>query len=359
MAKQINKDINKFKDLDFFKRKYKKIYFLHNKDSNSGDNVLMREFASRLNSDLVDFKNINDFKIHKNSLVFFANIDNHQQTINTIETIYGKSDLAIYALKHPFQGIIDFHISSNNLICFFSIQSYLFHLFVSRIITSIIYLKINIKIIRNFKDLLFLLSFRNLYYEKLKRINYIIASCKEEKKVLNKTLKNCEIKIIPHLVNLNYSKNKLSKSLDNKFVLIAGRSEKRKNIFATLKLIDKYKNIKFKVVLKTNCFNNKDTKYSKNLINELNKRPNVIIKINLSLEELMKTIKQCSILINPSWFEVSSMIDLWGLYFEKKIITTKNSYLEESNLVKLHNPLDKMSLIRKFDLFLEENNYEL
>ena len=113
---------NEFEELNFLKRQYGKIYFLHDTKSNSGDNVLMREFALKVDGILVDFKNLAKIKNETNNLIFFANIDNYLQTNYIIEKTNGNFDLAIYALKHPSQGIVDFHISSNKYLWFLSIK---------------------------------------------------------------------------------------------------------------------------------------------------------------------------------------------------------------------------------------------
>ena len=350
---------NEFNELYFLKKSYKKIYFLHDEQSNSGDNVLMRELALIVDGFLVDFKSLIKIKNEKNNLIFFANIDNYLQTNYIIDKMSANFDLAIYALKHPFQGIVDFYISSNKCLWYLSIKFKICHKFISLLISYIIKLKINFSLVRNLKDILFLIPFNNIYYQKLKMVKFLIASCEEEKQILKQKFSGSEVLVIPHLTNIKYSNSKQSNLEPKKFVLIAGRSEKRKNIRATLMLIDKYRNIKFMVIVKTIYSNKFYSSYTKDLLNELKKRSNVILKTNLSIEELTTQIMRCSILINTSWFEVSSMIDLWALNFGKSIITTKNSYLKESNLVKLHDPFYKESVLKQFSLYLQENDYEL
>ena len=179
----------------------------------------------------------------------------------------------------------------------------------------------------------------------LKNADCVLVSCEAEAHFLAEDfgVSDAPIAIVPHFFP---SRPILTDEVEREqtpipgrpFILCAGRIEPRKNQLSVAKLASLHPEFFFLFIGKKNS---RHPSYIRKFDEVLNTTDNLEWRDHVSYHDLFQIIRNCTIYINMSWFEVFSLIDLMALAEGKKCILSTGSYLGDTPEQR-HNPLVKL-----------------
>lgn len=335
----------------YIKKNYSKVIVI-GPGGSGGDAELARNFANVLHDTLfIDANSLSILSSYKNenALAFVFNLDTVDETSRIVcQLTEYNIDISIYTLHHPIDGIIAMNISK-----LFS-SSILSVLIPSIALSGLLpALKIPFYLLRSLiaAKTARLPAIPSSYRSILRHCRYILVCSSKEKKAIINLVKDKDITILPHLIAGYIPSASVKPEIpikNNPYVIIAGRSEYRKNLHSTIRLIRDFPCTQF-LVYTTFCKSKPRESYQYKLLESFRGLPNCQLTLNASAAELCVAITNSAVFINPSWYEVNSMLDLVAIKNSVKLISTKYSWLDSDHEnVYLYDPLDPDALRNTF-----------
>jgi len=336
----------------YIKKNFSRVIII-NPGGNGGDSELARNFADLFEESL--FIDINTLPTltsqnNKKSLVVFFNLDKLNEASSIVHHLSQYNFvISIYTLHHPVEGIIAMNISQ-----------FLGGSVLSNIILSLGLSKILPLLKSSFYLLRSLISLKTgelpaipINYNKvLSHCNHIFVCSSKEKRAISNIISDKDISIFPHLISdpleSSASLNSAGSKHTKPYVIIAGRSEFRKNLHSTIRLMKNFPCIQFAVFTTFDQAKSINS-YQERLIKSFRSLPNCKLTLNSSAPALYNAIRASAILINPSWYEVNSMLDLFAIRNLVPLITTKYSWLDsDRENIYFFDPFNPNSLLKTF-----------
>jgi hypothetical protein len=297
---------------EFNFRKYESICFVVRDDFvkfRGGDIDLVHSYAAELSTfksvSVITYSELNQLDIDSVDLVFFINLDRPKPIVDAINKYdYKNCETALYTLFHPPAGIFlkKFSLRFNFLAAW------------------LVKLKIHFFFRRNFNR-----SFKQGLYVLedyiLKSINHIICVNNDELSEIKKYFKidNDHVNFLRHKV----FQHEGEKRIVNNRICVPGRIEKRKNQLLVFKIVDHFPDIDFYFI----GSGDKDSTYYKKFLFSLSKKRNCFHFDHMAKIDFYNFLLSSKVVLNNSFFEVQSTIDLFCIENGISLVTTKYCYL--------------------------------
>ncbi|MEQ3716638.1 hypothetical protein [Pseudophaeobacter sp.] len=133
-------------------------------------------------------------------------------------------------------------------------------------------------------------------------------------------------------------------------VVVAGRIEARKNQITALEIARALSNLDFVFV---GGKVNSEAEYFANFETSLANTPNASYKPNLPKADFYPFLASAEIVLNPSFFEVTSLIDVWCVENSLPLVTTTHTYLRGEGAFGQFDPTSTEDGIRVLKHTLE------
>jgi hypothetical protein len=331
-------------------QKYDKIIVIM-PNSRGGDAELASNYAEIFNATVYhDANMLLSEKNYGKLLVIFFNLDRQSQAFRIIHLAsLINCDTCIYTLHHPLDGIIAMNVS--RLIDKNLLPRLLFQVPIRLLLLILKPIFLASKLLSAIMQGDFSRSIR-CYNKILNSCTYILVSSPKEEKAIKDIVSSQDIIIFPHVISESPQLSPVASKApfnhpSNPYVIIAGRSEYRKNLHATVPLIRRFPLVNF--VVFTTYQENHGNLYQNRLIESFQDLSNCQLILNADSLMLYEHIKNSIALINPSWFEVNSMLDLYAIRSSIKLITTQYSWLDyRSSDIYFFDPFKSKSLLQTF-----------
>lgn len=312
----------------------------------SGDSNLFLEFSKFTSSVFLSFSNLSDQSFNSRDLVIFVNIDNPFPFTSYLSAHPLPCQTILYTLYHPRAGIIELFLYKN---C---------KLVLPRFLTSALPLEYFYNLFKYFP---YLYSFspcqilRHLLHPLdviANRFSFLCcASFVEAQAVATFTsLPPKNILLQSHLP-LASPHEFCNITHPNPFFLTVGRAESRKNLLNLVKIVPSFPDYDFIIVSSTSL---REPTIIEMLRLFSNSCPNLFLFEDLSTDQIYYLIKSCFCVVNASYFEVLSLIDVTAISLSVPLITSSNSYIPSHSSVFFHYPANSSSLSAAITTFLDK-----
>lgn len=336
-----------------------KVAFLMRSDfefKRGGDVVQIESYSRELTKigyqcDIICNLSINDCL--KYDVFVLVNIDRPIETIefwSFLKKNASNKKVYLIPIHHPINSINKFERYSKGLV--YSILSFIFPCFYSREkIKNFIRFKGNFKLFfASFKHLT--ISYKSYIKHIIENADALICISEGEKSSIENDF---DVKVINYVIAYNaverfslpIKNNPDKKSYD---VIVVGRIEQRKN---QINIINSLKNTDYSVCF-VGAINGNSDKYCISFLSLIRQLRNFTYLGSLTHFETLKMISDSRLLLNASYFEVNPLVDLEACLVGTQVVTTMNSYTQESipNSV-LIDPWDNSDILLKVSTVLD------
>jgi glycosyltransferase involved in cell wall biosynthesis len=310
----------------------------------SGDSNLFLEFSKLTSSVFLSFSNLSNQSFKSCDLVIFVNIDNPFPFTSYLSAYPLPCQTLLYTLYHPRAGIIELFLYKN------------FKLVLPRFLTTALPLEYFYNLLKYFPYLDSFSPgqiFRHLLHPLdviANRFSFLCcATFGEAQSVATFTsLAPKNIFLQSHLP-LALPQEFYNFTHPNPYFLTVGRAESRKNLLNLVKIVPSFPNFDFIIVSSPSLA-------EPTIIEMLrlfsNSYPNFFLFEDLSTDQIYFLIKSSFCVVNTSYFEVSSLIDVTAMSLSVPLITSSNSYIPSLSSVFFHYPANSSSLSAAITTFL-------
>lgn len=310
----------------------------------AGDSYLFKEFSIHTSSEYLRYDDLSGKKFSCLDLVIFVNIDNPSLFMPYLQDKPLPCQTILYTLYHPRPGIIELSLFKR------------FGLSLPRPLTQSIFLEYLYNLFKYFPYLpTFSLKhfLRHLQYPLdiiCNRFSFLCCvSPQESKSILSFTSYPSQKVLLQSHLPLSPPSSPPQTYHSKPFFLTVGRAESRKNLLRLANIAPLFPEHDFLIVSSKSPSEQHIIKDLRLLTEEY---PNLLLLEDLTPDQIYYLIKESKCVINTSYFEVMSLIDLTAISLSVPLITTVNSFIPSSTMSSLHYPSKSFSLYSAISHFL-------
>ena len=154
--------------------------------------------------------------------------------------------------------------------------------------------------------------------------------------------------VCPHILDSNGFSWKPTQRL----IVVPGRIESRKNQLLVLRLAESFPDLTFKFV---GGFNPSEPQYKSRFMESISKYSNCELISELDKNDFYSLICSAQVVVTASWFEVTSLIELFCINRGITLVCSKNSYNESNERIFKFDPVSLAEVAHVFEKAMSVN----